>query len=79
MLKRDWKKIYDELNLSEVNTWGGATEVKNIIMNEELEEDFNNLIDELFPNGLSITELNDLLSFDYEYIFNCLGIEYIEE
>ena len=72
-------KIYDELNLSEVNTWGGATEVKNIIMNEELEEDFNNLIDELFPNGLSITELNDLLSFDYEYIFNCLGIEYIEE
>ena len=72
-------KIYDELNLSEINTWGGATEVKNIIMNEELEEDFNNLIDELFPNGLSITELNDLLSFDYEYIFNCLGIEYIEE
>ena len=72
-------KIYDELNLSEVNTWGGATEVKNIIMNEELEEDFNNLIDELFPKGLSITELNDLLSFDYEYIFNCLGIEYIEE
>ena len=72
-------KIYDELNLSDVNTWGGATEVKNIIMNEELEEDFNNLIDELFPDGLSITELNDLLSFDYEYIFNCLGIEYIKE
>ena len=72
-------KIYDELNLSEVNTWGGATEVKNIIINEGLEEDFNNLIDELFPDGLSITELNDLLSFDYEYIFNCLGIEYIEE
>ena len=72
-------KIYDELNLSNVNTWGGATEVKNIIISEGLEEDFNNLIDELFPNGLSITELNDLLSFDYEYIFNCLGIEYIEE
>ena len=72
-------KIYDELNLSKVNTWGGATEVKNIIINEGSEEDFNNLIDELFPNGLSITELNDLLSFDYEYIFNCLGIEYIEE
>ena len=48
-------KIYDELNLSEVNTWGGATEVKNIIINEVSEEDFNNLIDELFPNGLSIT------------------------
>ena len=72
-------KIYYELNLSEVKTWGGATEVKNIIINEGLEEEFGSLIDELFPNGLSATELNDILWFDYEYIFNCLGIEYIEE
>ena len=72
-------KIYDELNLSEVNTWAGATEVKNVIINEGLEEEFESLIDELFPDGLSITELNDLLWFDYKYIFDCLGIEYDEE
>ena len=69
-------KIYEELNLSEVNTWAGASKVKNIIINEGLEEEFESLIDELFPNGLSITELNDLLCFDYKYIFDCLGIEY---
>ena len=72
-------KIYEELNLSEVNTWAGASKVKNTIINAGLEEEFNNLIDELYPEGLSITKLNDLLRFDYEYIFECLGIEYDED
>ena len=71
-------KVYEELNLKDFESWSGATETKNIIINEGKEEEFEELIEELFPNGVSVTELNDLLWFDSEYILNCLGIEFVE-
>ena len=37
-------KIRGELKLSEVNTWGNAEIVKNIIIRENLEEEFEVLI-----------------------------------
>ena len=68
-------KVYEELSLKDFESWSGATETKNIIINEGKEEDFEELIEELFPNGVSATELNDLLWFDQEYVLNTLGIE----
>ena len=68
-------KVYEELNLKDFESWSGATETKNIIINEGKEEEFEELIEELFPNGVSATELNDLLCFDNEYVLNALGIE----
>ena len=68
-------KVYEELNLKDFESWSGATETKNKIIENGKEEEFEELIEELFPNGVSATELNDLLWFDDEYILNCLGIE----
>ena len=68
-------KVYEELNLKDFESWSGATETKNIIINEGKEEEFEELIEELFPNGVSATELNDLLWFDQEYVLNVLGIQ----
>ena len=72
-------KVYEELNLKDFQAWSGATETKNIIIQAGREEEFEELIEELYPNGLSATELNDLLWFDSEYILNCLGIEHSED
>ena len=67
-------KMRGELRLSEVNTWGNAEIVKNIIIRENLEEEFEVLIEELYPNGISLVELNDLLWLDSEYVLSYLGI-----
>ena len=68
-------KVYEELNLKDFESWSGATETKNIIINEGKEEEFEELIEELFPNGVSATELNDLLWFENDWIYSCLGIQ----
>jgi hypothetical protein len=44
-----------------------------------MEQDFENLIEELYPDGLTDTALNDLLWFDSEFIFESLGINEEEE
>ena len=68
-------KVYEDINLKDFESWSGATETKNIIINEGKEQEFEELIEELFPNGVSATELNDCLWFDQEYVLDALGIE----
>ena len=68
-------KVYYEENLKDFESWSGATETKNIIINEGKEQEFEELIEELFPNGLTATELNDILCFEDEWVYSCLGIE----
>ena len=68
-------KVYEELNLKDFKAWSGAVETKERIISEGKEQEFEELIEELFPNGVSATELNDLLWFDQEYVLNILGIE----
>ena len=48
--------IKTETNLRNFETWSGATETKNLILDAGLEEEFEGLIEELYPNGLSDTE-----------------------
>ena len=68
-------KVYEALNLKDFETWSGATETKNIIINEGKEQEFEELIEEMYPNGIDATTLNDVLWFDQEYVLNTLGIE----
>ena len=71
--------IKTETNLRNFETWSGATETKNLILDKGLEEEFEELIEELYPNGLSDTELNDILWFDADWILENLGIKEEEE
>lgn len=71
-------KVYEELTLKDFETWSGATTTKNRIIEEGKEQEFEDLIEELYPEGLSATELNDLLWFD-DSILKYIGIEEEEE
>jgi hypothetical protein len=71
-------KLYNETRLADFHAWSGAIDTKNTIIDNDKMEDFEALIDELYPDGLSETQLNDLLWFDSEWVFESLGIE-IEE
>ena len=67
--------IKTETNLRNFKAWSRAIETKKIILDAGLEEEFEMLIDELYPKGLTDTELNDLLWFDSDWILENLGIK----
>ena len=71
--------IKTETNLRNFEDWSGDIETKNLILDAGLEEEFEGLIEELYPNGLSDTELNDILWFDSDWILENLGIKEEEE
>ncbi len=68
-------KIYTEL--SEFEPWGGAVDTWRIINEEGLLDQFEMFLDETFPDEpheMSKTELNDLLWFDGDTVFEWLGL-----
>ncbi len=67
-------KVNSEITLRNFNAWSGAKETKNRIIEEGKEDAFDALIEELYPDGIDETHLNDLLWFEEEWIFECLGI-----
>ena len=67
--------IKTDTNLRDFNAWGRAIEVKNLILNEGLEEEFEEIINDWYPGGLSAAELNDLLWLDRDWILRVLDIE----
>jgi hypothetical protein len=71
-------KIYNETRLIDFQAWSGAIDTKNTIIDNDKADEFDNLIEEIYPDGLSETELNDILWFGDEWVFDTLGIK-IEE
>lgn len=58
--------------------WAGAIDTYETIIENSCLSAFEAMIEELYPDGIEETTLNDLLWFEPEFIFESLGIE-IEE
>lgn len=71
-------KIIMEKSLENFEAWSGAIDTKNKIVESSKCEEFDALIEELYPEGLTETELNDLLWFESDWLFESLDIN-IEE
>jgi len=71
------KTFNENTTLVNFNAWSGAKETKEKIIAEGKANDFDSLIEELYPEGLSDTTLNDLLWFEEDWIFEQLGIELV--
>ena len=67
-------KLYTETDLHGFTAWSGAVEMQNKILAEGKADDFEALIDELYPDGLSETALNDILWFEDEWLTETLGL-----
>ena len=70
--------VYSEIILMDFEAWSGAVETKKLIIENHKVEEFEELIEECYPNGISATRLNDILWFDSDWLYESLGIE-IEE
>jgi len=69
----------DNLTLRDFKAWSGAKDTQETILNEGKGEEFDSLIEELYPDGIDETQLNDLLWFDEEWLYEVLGIAEEEE
>ena len=67
-------KVFTETTLISFETWSGATETKNRIIAEGKGEEFDQLIEELYPDGIDETLLNDILWFEPDWVFESLGM-----
>ena len=63
-----------ELDLNRFEAWSGAKETLERIQREGKCAELENVLEELYPDGMTETELNDLLWFDSESVYEWLGI-----
>lgn len=67
-------KITKEISFSQFEPWSGAVDTYNLIAEAGKGDAFESLVEDLYPDGLSDTELNDLLWFDSDWLLDSLGI-----
>ena len=72
-------KIISEKNLRDFDAWCGAKKTKKLILDAGKEEEFEELIEEKYPDGITDTKLNLMLWYDADWILRALGIEEEEE
>ena len=68
-----------ELDLNRFEAWSGAKETLERIQREGKCEELENVLEGLYPDGMTETELNDLLWFDSESVYEWLGIRSEEQ
>lgn len=59
--------------------WSGAISTYETIEEAGKLEEFESLIEELYPNGIKEVTLNDILWFEPEFILESLGLSEEEE
>ena len=72
-------KITSEMSLKNFKAWSGAKDTLNKLIELDKCDELEFILDDLYPDGLTDTQLNDILWFEDEWIFETLGIETEEE
>lgn len=71
-------KVYKEIDSAEeFGFWSGAVDTYNDIVDANKENEFWDLLEEMFSDRecVSKTELNDFVWFERDYIYNLLGLD----
>lgn len=63
-----------ELNLNSFEAWSGAVNTLDRIKCEGKCEELEETLEELYPDGMTETELNDLLWFEADEVYSWLGL-----
>lgn len=72
-------RITYELDLNSFQAWSGAVDTLERIQREGKCAELENVLEELYPDGMTETELNDLLWFDSESVYEWIGIRSEEQ
>ena len=67
-------KITKEISLDRFDAWCGAEKTLDKIISEGKAEEFEFILEDLYPEGMDETQLNDLLRFEPDWCFEAVGI-----
>ena len=67
-------KVYKEISLRDFEFWSGAKENAEELTDCQLDK-VEAILDDLYPEGMDETTINDLFWFDFDTIREWLGIE----
>ena len=68
-------KIYSDTNLTSFQFWAGAKDNANKLTYEELEY-LDEIISDIYPDGIDETKINDWFWFDFEDVCDLIGLKY---
>ena len=71
-------KVYKEVSGYEFEFWSGAKDRANYLTYDEIEKVFS-ILEEIYPEGMSETEVNDFFWFEEDTIAEWLGYDSFEE
>ncbi len=68
--------VKDEMTIEEIldSAWSGAIPTARKIYEANMEDEFQQLLEDVFPDVPDRTAINDFMWFDSDYIFEQLGI-----
>lgn len=69
-------KVTEEVDFEALytNSWGQAREVLLEIDEEDMSEELMDFLEDLYPDGVDEVELNDLISYDWEWLYSQIGM-----
>ena len=62
---------FDDIRKS---AWGQAVAVLDEIEKEGMEDELMAYLEDIFNDGVDIVELNDLLAYDWEWVYSQIGM-----
>ena len=68
-----------EMDLSDFDAWSGAVSTLDTLIEHGLTEAMEDVLNDRYPEGIDETHLNDILRFERDWIWECLGVELDED
>jgi hypothetical protein len=76
-------RCYEELmlyvTLDDYTPWSGAVDTWDKIQEKGLVDALESTLEDIYPDGLTMTELNDILWFEQDWLEGALGVKFNED
>ena len=72
-------RIYSETSLENFEAWSGAVDTLDRVREAGKCDELEFILEDLYPDGMSETQINDFFWFDFDTIREWLGIKDEEE
>lgn len=70
--------IKSDVSLSDFKFWSGAVDRTSKLTSDDFET-IENVLTDMYPDGMTDTELNDFFWFEEDFIAECLGFDSWED
>ncbi len=70
--------ITKEENLTNFEFWSGGKDNAEKLTHEQLEQ-ITEVLEDIYPEGMTETQINDLFWFNFEFVCEIIGLVYDDE